>query len=256
MSTKFVRSTTVAQRRFLHLDLSSDSIHRFYLTHQHVDEHRSLIVGIRELNSTEDDRHCQPTGSLRTLPKFDRPFHFTFDYGLRNYLSGCYRLDAKNQWQSDGLVVSWIIDSYDSMLRSLGGTVDKYHPHPLPVQSPVNRRLIKEKRRSFQISRSLFFVYILIVMMFRKEMNSTLDVSVRTAYFLCSRIRANKYRLKIFNGWTRSNMKSERGTETKFQKGAKEEKNQQNRETFCALIKESMRFLYLQSKSIEFFFMS
>lgn len=94
----------------LHLDLTVDLIHRFYLDQQRVGDHRSLVIGIRELNMTEQDQYCQANVSLKTLPKFDRPFHFTSNYALRTYLSGCYYLDEKNQWRSDGLLVSLIFN--------------------------------------------------------------------------------------------------------------------------------------------------
>jgi len=45
--------------------------------------------------------------SLPIIP--DEPFDSFSDYELRTYTSGCYYLDSDNNWQSDGLVVSYIV---------------------------------------------------------------------------------------------------------------------------------------------------
>ncbi len=37
---------------------------------------------------------------------FDEPCHFSSNYEIRIYQSGCFYLDSNNQWQSDGLLVS------------------------------------------------------------------------------------------------------------------------------------------------------
>ena len=49
---------------------------------------------------------CSNNSSNNTYPITDEKFHFTSNYELRIYTSGCYYLDSNNNWKSDGLVVS------------------------------------------------------------------------------------------------------------------------------------------------------
>ena len=82
--------------------LTTDQIYQTFFDNRQTKDHHSLIFGLRELNRTEFDNYC----SMNSIPpRFDQPFHFTFDYTLRVYSSGCYYLDKNNQWQSDGLIV-------------------------------------------------------------------------------------------------------------------------------------------------------
>ena len=63
--------------------------------------HRSLIFGLRELNSTE---LCSK--SMVTPPLTDQRFHFTDNYELRLYTSSCFDFDEKSEeWKSDGSTV-------------------------------------------------------------------------------------------------------------------------------------------------------
>ena len=76
------------------LDLSSDNLYTFYLDNEQTSHHHSFIFSLQELNSSD----C----SKKSLFKQ----HFTTDFYLRIYTSGCYYLDQYNEWQSDGLKVS------------------------------------------------------------------------------------------------------------------------------------------------------
>lgn len=84
-----------------YLDLNNESIHTHFLDNQRTMTRQSLIFGLRELNSTED---CF-NQSISQPPISDEPFHFSANYELRVFTSGCYYLDEDNKWQSDGLVV-------------------------------------------------------------------------------------------------------------------------------------------------------
>jgi hypothetical protein len=66
--------------------------------------HQSVIVGLRELDVTDASSLCSTGAS--DPPRSDQPFHFTANYQLRAYVSGCYYLDAESHWRSDGLLVS------------------------------------------------------------------------------------------------------------------------------------------------------
>lgn len=81
-----------------HLD---QSIHTYFLDNQRTMTHQSIVFGLRELNSTND---CF-NHSITEPSIFNEPFHFSANYELRVYTSGCYYLDKDNRWQSDGLIV-------------------------------------------------------------------------------------------------------------------------------------------------------
>jgi hypothetical protein len=71
-------------------------------------DHQSLIFGLRELNSTEMNTFCS-NQSINSPPISDNPFNFTTNYQLRTYISGCYYLNPNNNWQSDGLLVGFVL---------------------------------------------------------------------------------------------------------------------------------------------------
>ena len=89
-------------------DVSDDGQHRYFLDNQQTVNHQGWIFGLRELNETENEQHCLNRSVLNTsLPISDDGFHFTTDYQLRLYTSGCYFIDDNGHWKADGLVVSY-----------------------------------------------------------------------------------------------------------------------------------------------------
>jgi len=79
--------------------LSNDGIYHYFLDNQQTQNHRSLIFGLRELNSSEINV------KVHSPPIVDQRSNFTTNYNLRIYSSGCYYLDENNQWQDDGVRV-------------------------------------------------------------------------------------------------------------------------------------------------------
>ena len=81
----------------------------YFFDNEQTFDHRSLIFGLRELNSTELDRYCHNNSSNTVLVQpptiADEGFHFTADYELRLFTSGCYYVDDNQQWKADGLRV-------------------------------------------------------------------------------------------------------------------------------------------------------
>jgi hypothetical protein len=66
----------------------------------------SIIIGIRELNSTEIAYSCWSSPRPTSPPINDAPFHFTINYAIRMLLSACYYFDTgSQQWRSDGMRV-------------------------------------------------------------------------------------------------------------------------------------------------------
>lgn len=84
------------------LDLSSEDTFVQFIDNQHLSNHHSVIIGIRELKSEELAQFSLETD---VLPTFDEFYHFTNNYELRVYMSGCYYLDEDNEWRSNGLIV-------------------------------------------------------------------------------------------------------------------------------------------------------
>ena len=89
------------------LDLIDDSFYRYYIDNRNTSNHHFVVFGLRELNETEMSYFCSNPRKNNTFPiSFDEPFNLSSNYEIRTYTSGCYYLDANNNWQSDGLRVS------------------------------------------------------------------------------------------------------------------------------------------------------
>ncbi len=63
------------------------------------------MIGIRELNPTEFSTYCS-NNTPSTAPITDASVHFSSNYYIRAYTSGCYFLDQNSYWQTNNLVVS------------------------------------------------------------------------------------------------------------------------------------------------------
>jgi hypothetical protein len=90
--------------------LSTDQQHTYLINNIH-SQHRSIIVGIRQLNETEIEQYCSNMHITSMPPISDQPFNFTDDYAVRSFLSACYYFDLNNRsWHSHGLIVRLHID--------------------------------------------------------------------------------------------------------------------------------------------------
>ena len=88
-----------SRKLFIFLVLSTDQIYEYFF------DDRSIVFGIRELNSNETEEYCLKK-RLDILPNLQSNFNFTSDYSIRVYTSACYYLDQNNLWKSDGLWVN------------------------------------------------------------------------------------------------------------------------------------------------------
>ena len=88
-------------------------MHTYFIDNQKTIDHQSVVFGIRQLNSTEMINACSNPSST-SPPITNERFNFTGDYDLRVYTSGCYYLDANNNWQGDGLVVGPSTNHYET----------------------------------------------------------------------------------------------------------------------------------------------
>ena len=80
----------------------------YFLDNKQTMAHQSITFGIRQLNATEAEDLCMNRVMLSPSsppPRGDQAFHFTDDYELRLFTSGCFYLDADHRWRSDGLQV-------------------------------------------------------------------------------------------------------------------------------------------------------
>ncbi|CAF1108215.1 unnamed protein product [Adineta ricciae] len=85
-------------------NLTTEGMYFVYIDNQRTIGHQSMIFGLRELNETEINDRCTNL-SIADPPIADERRNFTSNYQIRIYTSGCYYLDANNQWKSDGLLV-------------------------------------------------------------------------------------------------------------------------------------------------------
>jgi len=81
------------------------NFHSFFVDNEQTRNHRSLVFGLRELNSSEIVSYCSNNNSQMNLPITNERFNFTSNYGLRVYSSGCYFLDENNEWNDRELRV-------------------------------------------------------------------------------------------------------------------------------------------------------
>ena len=86
------------------LDLTNASLYTYFIDNQQTLARETIVFGLRELNATEIADRCS-RASAPSLPKTDQRRHFSANYELRLYTSGCYYLNANYEWLSDGLVV-------------------------------------------------------------------------------------------------------------------------------------------------------
>ncbi|CAF1309622.1 unnamed protein product [Rotaria magnacalcarata] len=115
-SETFFGNIIIIDHRF-NLDFTNESIYTYFIDNQKTMTHRSLIYGLRELNSTELTSFC--LNSTQTSPPItNQRLNFTSDYEHRVYTSACYYLDANNNWQSDGLLVGPLTNHYQTQCLS------------------------------------------------------------------------------------------------------------------------------------------
>ena len=84
--------------------MGKEGVHTYLIGNEQALGHRSVVFGLREMNATETTGTCSNASNKR-LPITGQRLNFSANYELRVYTSGCYYLDANNQWKADGVVV-------------------------------------------------------------------------------------------------------------------------------------------------------
>ncbi|UJR16137.1 hypothetical protein I4U23_003048 [Adineta vaga] len=98
-------------------NLTIDNIYKYFIDNEKTKNHHTVIFGLRELNSTEMFQYCTNQSMINSHipPVSDQAFHFTSNYELRIYTSGCYYFDEQsNQWSSYGLLVGSRTNHHES----------------------------------------------------------------------------------------------------------------------------------------------
>jgi hypothetical protein len=90
-------------KMFCHENLTDEmNYYKYYIDNVKTEGYKSLFIGIRELG--EKDK-C----SIDVLPQItDQPYGFLKNYFVRIYSSGCYYLNKRGYWTSDGMKVNII----------------------------------------------------------------------------------------------------------------------------------------------------
>jgi len=85
--------------------LCPKDFHSFFIDNEQTRNHKSLVFGLRELNSSEILLYCLNNNPQLNPPITNERFNFTSNYKLRVYSSGCYFLDENNEWNDRRLRV-------------------------------------------------------------------------------------------------------------------------------------------------------
>jgi hypothetical protein len=113
--------------------LTNENIYKYFLNNEQTLNHKSLIFGLRELNSEE---YCSNNSSIINLPILDQNINFTSNYELRIYTSGCYYLDSNNNYQSNGLLVGSLTNHYQT--ECFSNHLTSFASGFIVLPSPIN----------------------------------------------------------------------------------------------------------------------
>lgn len=85
---------------------NNEEFYTYFIDNEQLGDHSSIVLRLREFNSTETIRYCSSSAS-KNFPKFEKnlSFRFSSNYFLRTFLSGCFYFTSDHQWRSDGLRV-------------------------------------------------------------------------------------------------------------------------------------------------------
>jgi hypothetical protein len=147
---------------FCPANLSNESIYTYFIDNQQTSNHQSLIFGLRELNSTENLHFCS-NFSIINPPIPNEKFHFTSNYDLRIYTSGCYYLDENNNWQSDGLIVGPLTNHHQTQCFSTHLTT--FAGGFIILPSPINWNHVYSNA-DFIRNRTIYLTIILVLIIY------------------------------------------------------------------------------------------
>ncbi|CAF4931506.1 unnamed protein product, partial [Rotaria sp. Silwood1] len=90
-----------------------------FFNNTRIKNHHMVVLGIREVDTKS---YCFDKNLTFPWLYDQKKVHFTDDYSLRVFMSGCYYLDENNEWRADNLIVYFILsgNDNDTGLRLLG----------------------------------------------------------------------------------------------------------------------------------------
>jgi GPCR proteolysis site, GPS, motif len=141
----------------------SSTLHTHSLNNQQTNGHRSIIFGIRQLNSTEVDQLCINQVIHVDPPRSDQAFAFTLNYELRLYTSGCFYLDADHRWRSDGLVVGPLTNL--SQTQCLSTHLTTFAGGFLVLPAPINWNYVFA-HADFNKNKTIYLTVIIAVILY------------------------------------------------------------------------------------------
>ena len=160
--------------------LRGESVHTYFLDNQQTLGHQSIIFGLRELNATEITDACFSfSAANKRLPIVDARLNFTANYELRLFTSGCYYLDAQNQWQGEGLVVGPMTNH--NRTQCLSTHLTTFAGGFIVLPAPVNWKYVFAnadfaKNKTIYITLMVVCVlYVLLVIFARRKDNKDLQ---------------------------------------------------------------------------------
>ena len=87
------------------LDLTNGELFEYFVDEDELSNHASIVIGVRQLNMTQTDGFCSESEKKDLNSLLQTPFEFSSSFSIRSFLSGCFYLDSKGQWKSDGMKV-------------------------------------------------------------------------------------------------------------------------------------------------------
>ncbi|UJR12876.1 hypothetical protein I4U23_017050 [Adineta vaga] len=195
--------------------LTNENLYKYFLDNQRTLNHQSLIYGIRQLNSTEFQNYCSNSSLRNQIPITDEKSHFTSNYQIRIYTSGCYYLDENYQWRSDGLKVGSLTNHYETECYSTHLTT--FAGGFIVLPNPINWNYVFANA-DFSKNQTIY-----ITMIYKKDLEKLgvtplIDNQKSDGYF---------YQIIVFTG-----QRKDAGTESKVHFVLSGEKDQTNIRTF------------------------
>jgi hypothetical protein len=140
--------------------LTTDGLFIYFIDNNKTSQHQSTIFGIRELNLTEFETYCMNISNEILLT--DQSFHFSSNYELRIFTSGCYYLDSNNNWQSDGLLVGSLTNHMQTQCFS--NHLSTFTSGFLVLPQPINWNYVFANA-GFVKNKTIYLTVIIVVVM-------------------------------------------------------------------------------------------
>ncbi|CAF1336506.1 unnamed protein product [Adineta steineri] len=144
-------------------NLTNDTFYKYFLNNEQTFGHQSIILGLRELNSTEYETFCINQSINNNLPISNQPFNFTSNYELRTYTACCYYLDQNSIWRTDGILVGSETNYYQTQCFS--NHLTTFAGGFLVLPSPINWNYVFQNA-DFSKNKTIYLTIICICILY------------------------------------------------------------------------------------------